>query len=387
MSNIQKLYFEESIMKKKIFKIISIALVLCLVLATFAACGGAKDKKAAATDPAAEKQTITLKIGGGHMANGMAYTIVATEFFEPEIAKRVAAETNYNIEWVEAYGGTVAKQAEGLTACENGLLDVLVNSYALDNKKLFLMNMNYSVPFSSTDPTITTKASRMVMDEFPDVYEKLWSSHNQKFLALGPTGAYELITNFPVNSLADLKGHKIAAAGANLPWLEGSGAIPVQSTLPEAYTSLQTGVYDGWIMWADAAYRYKLHEVAKYFTPIGFGSMAIQGISINLDVWNSLPKEVQDIFVEVAAEYEVKAAQEAKDLDVTSLQAMVDSGVTVCEMPQADIEKWTAGLPNIPQERATEAEAMGYPGVDIWNAYINAQKELGHKYPREWVVK
>ena len=60
------------------------------------------------------------------MANGMAYTIVATEFFEPEIAKRVAAETNYNIEWVEAYGGTVAKQAEGLTACENGLLDVLV---------------------------------------------------------------------------------------------------------------------------------------------------------------------------------------------------------------------------------------------------------------------
>ena len=48
-------------MKKKIFKIISIALVLCLVLATFAACGGAKDKKAAATDPAAEKQTITLK--------------------------------------------------------------------------------------------------------------------------------------------------------------------------------------------------------------------------------------------------------------------------------------------------------------------------------------
>ncbi len=370
-------------MKKKVIRFISLAVVLCLVLATAVACGGGED-----TDtPSGERETITLKIGGGHMANGMAYTQVAQEFFQAEISKRAAAETNYDVEWIEAYGGTVAKLPEGLTACQNGLLDVLVNSYAFDNQKLFLMNMNYYVPFSSTDPTIVTKASRAVMDQFSDVYEELWATYNQKFLALGPTGAYELITNFPVNSLSDLKGHKIAAAGANLPWLEGTGAIPVQSNLNEAYTSFQTGVYDGWIMWPDASYRYKLHEVAKYYTKVGFGAMAIQGISINLDIWNGLPEEVQAIIVDVAAEYEVKSAEAARDLDVSSYQAMKDAGVTITELPQADIEKWAAGIPDIPQVRATEAEGMGFPGIEIWNAYIDAQKELGHKFAREWVVE
>lgn len=369
-------------MKTKVFRFISLALIICLVLTTAVACGGGD------TDtPAGERQTITLKIGGGHMVNGMAYTQVAQEFFQAEISKRAAEETNYDVEWIEAYGGTIAKLPEGLTATQNGLLDVLVNSYAFENAKLFLMNMNYYVPFSSTDPTIVTKASRMVMDKYPEVYEELWATYNQKFLALGPTGSYELITNFPVNSLSDLKGHKIAAAGANLPWLEGLGVVPVQSNLNEAYTSFQTGVYDGWIMWPDASLRYKLNEVAKYHTTIGFGAMAIQGISINLDVWESLPKEVQDIMLEVAAEYEVKSAEVARDLDVTSLEAMVAQGTTICELPQADIEKWAAGIPDIPQVRATEAEGMGYPGVEIWNAYIDAQKELGHTFAREWIVK
>jgi len=369
-------------MKMKLVKLIALALVFCLVFSSTAC---SKGEETAA--PSGERETITLKIGGGHLANGMAYTNVAQQFFQTEISKRAANETNYDIEWIEAYGGTVAKQSEGLTACQNGLLDVLVNSYAIDNKKLYLMNMPYYVPFSSKDATITTKAARMVMDQFPDVYEGLWSSYNQKLLALGPTGAYELITTFPVTCLDDLKGHKIAAAGANLSWLEGSGAIPVQSTLPDAYTSLQTGVYDGWVMWADATYRYKLYEVAKYFTPIGFGSMPIQGISVNLDIWNGLPEEVKEIFIDVAAEYEIKSAEAARDWDVSSLEEMEKQGVTVCEMPQTDIEKWTAGLPNVPQDKATEAEGLGYPGKDIWNAYIEAQKELGHEFPREWVVE
>ncbi|MBR0597460.1 C4-dicarboxylate TRAP transporter substrate-binding protein [Sinanaerobacter chloroacetimidivorans] len=369
-------------MKKKVFQYINLLLIICLIIMTAVGCGG-KD----AQSSGGERETITLKIGGGHMVNGMAYTQVAQEFFQAEISKRCAEETNYDVEWIEAYGGTIAKLPEGLTACQNGLLDVLVNSYAFENAKLFLMNMNYYVPFSSTDPTIVTKASRMVMDEYADVYEDLWATYNQKFLALGPTGAYELITNFPVNSLADLKGHKIAAAGANLPWLEGTGAIPVQSNLNEAYTSIQTGVYDGWIMWPDASYRYKLHEVAPYFTAIGFGADAIQGISINLDVWNSLPEEVQAIMEEVAAEYEVKSAEAAKELDVTSLEAMQKEGLTICEMPKEDIEKWAAGLPNIPQVRASEAEGMGFPGIEIWNAYIDAQKQLGHTFARDWIVQ
>ena len=386
---------------KGIKNIVSILLVICIAMGLLAGCGGSAAPSAAApassatasgaasapAAPSADRQKITLKIGGGHPSNTMAYTAVCQDFFQSEISRRCAEETNYDIEWIEAYGGTIAKLAECLTACQQGLLDVMCSSYSFDNKKLFLMNMPYYIPFSSPDPVTVTQAARKTVDQFPEIYENLWSTYNQKFLAFGPTGRYELITNVPVNSLSDLSGHKIAAAGANLPWLDAGNSIPVQSNLNEAYTSIQTGVYEGWVMWPDSSYRYKLHEVAPYYTFVGFGAMPIQGISINLDVWNKLDPSVQKIFTEVAAEYEVKSAETAKQWDEEATEEMKAAGVTVTDLPAADVEKWIESLPNIPQEKADEATQMGYPGVEIFNAYIAAQKELGYTYPREWVIE
>ena len=341
----------------------------------------------ATAEAGTQKETIRMTIGGGHPSNTMAYTQMAQMFFQPEIAKRVAERTNYQVEWVEGYGGTIAKITEGLLACQDGILDILVNTYSMDNRKLFLMNMPFYIPFCSPDPILATKAIRKVYEDFRPVYDEVWATYNQKFLAFGQPGGYELVTNFPVDKMTDLAGHKIAAAGANLPWLEGSGAIPVQSNLNEAYTCFQTGVYDGWIMFADPTYRFKLHEVAKNYTLIGFGSIAIQGISINIDTWNSLPPEVQAIVLEVSAEYEIKAAQEAKDWDDKAIEFMKNEGVRVTTLAADERAKWVNGLPDIPQVSSKEAEEMGYPGVQIWNAFMNAEKELGYVFPREWVVK
>lgn len=354
--------------------VISLAALLCLVAFSGASVG-------------AERQKISLKIGSGHPSNTMAYTAIAQSVFQKRISERAAAETAYDVEWIEAYGGTIAKLAEGLVACQDGLLDVLVNSYGFDNKKLFLMNMPYYVPFSSPDPIIATNASRETYKKYPKVYEDLWKQYNQKFLAWGPTGGYELITNFPVKNMNDLRGHKIAAAGANLPWLEGSGAVPVQSNLNEAYTSIQTGVYDGWVMWPDASYRFKLHEVAKYYTMVGFGSDAIQGISINLDVWDELPADIRKIIEEVAVEYELESAKAAKEWDVIALEKMKAENVVVSTLPQSERERWVAGLPNIPQARAKECSEMGFPGIEIWNVYMQSQRDQGYVFPRTWEVK
>ncbi len=330
--------------------------------------------------------TIDLKIGSGHPAS-MTYTQATVEFFEPEIAKRVAAKTNYRIKWIEAYGGTVAKLAEALGATQVGLLDVCVGAFGFEPAKLFLMNMSYYIPFSSQDPLVVAKAGRQSMLEYKDVYEKLWKKYNAKFLALAPTGTYELITRFPVNKTSDLKGHKIAAAGPNLTLLKGTGATPVQSNLNEAYTAMQTGVYDGWIIWPDASYRFKLHEVGKYFTYAGFGAVNGGGIWINLDTWNKLAKEVQDIFVEVGKEYEIKCSDMTKKFDTDAVEKMKKAGAIVTTLSDAEKAKWAAIIPNIAQEKAEEAEKLGYPGKKMWAAYIKSQEDKGHKWPRKWEIK
>src|SRR5690606_27236449 len=83
-----------------------------------------------------------------------------------------------------------------------------------------------------------------------------------------------------------------------------AGVVPVQSSLVDAYTSLQTGVYNGWIMFPSGVMNFKLYEVSKYYTEIGFGAITWHGLTINSRRFERLPKEVQDILLEVGREYE-----------------------------------------------------------------------------------
>ena len=48
-----------------------------------------------------------------------------------------------------------------------------------------------------------------------------------------------------------------------LPRPEFAGATPVHSSLPDAYTSMQTGVYNGYIMFPSGWLNFKLYEVGK----------------------------------------------------------------------------------------------------------------------------
>ena len=88
---------------------------------------------------------------------------------------------------------------------------------------------------------------------------------------------------------------KIAGAGPNLPWLEFGGAIPVQSALPDGYLSMQTGVYDGWLMFPSAYLGFKFYEPAPHYTLVGFGAMPVNVLTMNARSLARLPEDVQQI--------------------------------------------------------------------------------------------
>ncbi len=77
--------------------------------------------------------------------------------------------------------------------------------------------------------------------------------------------------------------------------------------------ALQTGVYNGWIMFPSGYVNFKLYEPSKYYTEIGFGAITWHGLTINQARWSKLPKDVQDIILEVAKEYEAKTGTVNKD--------------------------------------------------------------------------
>ena len=334
----------------------------------------------------AHAKKINLTIGSGHPLGAAIWVNRIKEFFVPEVVKR-SKEAGHEVVFNQAYGGSVAKLGGTLEAIETGLLDMGNIGTVFEPTKLFLNNFCYYTPFGPTDAVQTSKLALKLYKQQPFLREVFEKKYNQKFLGAGIVTSYELLTTFPWEKIEDLKNHKIAAAGANLPWIKAAGAVPVQSNLNEGYTGFQTGVYEGWIMFADGVVGFKFHELAKHYKMVGFGAISVIVLTINLDIWNSLPPEVQKIMQEVGEEYAIDEAKAAEAKTNKAIETMKSSGVSVTELPFEEKVRWANMMPNFAQKAADEAEAKGMPGKKVLKAWIDILAEDGFKFPRKWEIK
>jgi TRAP-type C4-dicarboxylate transport system substrate-binding protein len=330
----------------------------------------------------ANATTFKLKIGAGHPPAGL-WIATLRDVFMPKVSERVAKETTHKIEWTEAWGGSVCKLGECLEAIESGLLDIGDAHAPFEPAKMLAHNFSYFAPFGTPDPRVAAKAVREVYESTPALRKVLEDRYNQVFIAAGVVGNYGLITNFKWSTVAELKGHKIAAAGPNLPWLQGTGVVGVQSTLNEAYTSMQTGVYEGWVMFTDASMAFKLNEVSKQYVDMDFGCIATPVITMNKDTWKELPPEVQKIILDAGRDYNEAVGRITFEKQESARNRMKDAGLEVRTASMADKQAWAKALPNIAKLRFEEINKAGMPGEVVY-AYIKALKAAGHVFPRDW---
>jgi TRAP-type C4-dicarboxylate transport system substrate-binding protein len=330
----------------------------------------------------ASADTIKLSIGAGYPLTASWQGPVKT-FFIPRLTERVKKETGHTLVWTEAWGGSVCKPGECLEAVESGLLDVADVLAATEPAKLMAHNFSFFVPFGSPDPRVVAKAAQEVYDKTPALKTVLESRYKQVFLGVGVTSNYGLVTTFKWKDFGELKGRKIAAVGPNMPWMQGSGVTGVQSNLNEAYTSLQTGVYDGWIVFADAVVSFKLTEITKQYVDMDFGAASTPLLTMNANTWKSLPANVQKIFLEVGREWNKNMGAVAYEKQEATIKRMKEVGFDVRQADFATKQAWAKGLPNIPKQRFDEINKAGMPGEVVYT-YIKALKAAGHKFPRDW---
>jgi TRAP-type C4-dicarboxylate transport system substrate-binding protein len=341
---------------------------------------GAAALLAAAAGAAAD--TFKLSIGSGYPAAAV-WVSAMKDFYVPRVTDRVRKETGHALVWTEAWGGTVCKPSECLEAVQSGLLDIAESQAGQHPAKLMANGFSFHVPFGSPDPRIAAKAAQEVYEKTPALKTLLESRYGQVFLGAGVIGNYGLLTTFKWQDFSNLKGHKIAAAGPNLAWMHGTGVTGVQSNLTEAYTSFQTGVYDGWILFPDSIVSFKLTEVAKHFVEMDFGAIHSPLMTMNRKTWRSLPPNVQKIFSEVGREWNAHLGAVVYAKQQAALKQMRDQGVKVIQADFATKQAWASRLPNLPKLRFDEINKARMPGEAVYT-YIKALKAAGHKFPRDW---
>lgn len=336
--------------------------------------------------PAAQAEDIRLRIASGHPAVNTYVNLMQT-FFVPEVTKRVAERTKHKVEFVEGYGGTMVKVADTLEGVQTGIIDIGGYCFCFEPSNLPLHAFQVMLPFGTMSPERSVKLARNVYDKVPYLSKVFEDKYNQKLIGLISDNGYNLGTTFEWSKVADLKGKKLAGAGLNLKWLEYAGAVPVQSALPEAYTAMQTGVYFGWIMFPSGWVNFKLNEVAKHYTEIGFGAISWHGLTINKNRFNRLPKEVQDIIVEVGREYEAKTGTVNEENYPKQIEQLKGLGVNVKAVPDAVKVEWAQSLKDWPQEKATELDKQGLPATQVLKTALEEAEKLGHKWPLRYAIK
>lgn len=334
--------------------------------------------------PAAIADSFTLRIGTGHPLGPVTYVNTSKSFLVPEIERRVAERTQHKVRFIEAYGGTIAKLDETLEAVEKGILDMGHVCFCFEPSKAAAQNLNYFVPFSSPSAVQQLAITKEVYAAYPELADHFAKTYNQTLLALSGYDNYNVGTTFAWERFTDLAGHKLGGAGPNLVWLEGSDTTVVQTGIPDYYTSLQTGVIEGNMLFPSSYYGLKLYEVAPNYKIIDMGAMMVNGLLINNKTMAKLPPEVMEIIREVALEYEQVTAEALDHDQAEGIRKLEAAGATVTRLSPEERQAWAERLAGLPRTKAGEFTAMGYDGAGIFRTYLAAAKAAGHVFPVDY---
>ena len=253
-----------------------------------------------------------------------------------------------------------------------------------DPAKLAVQNVTYYTPFVSPD---LRKVGKVIDDMHANLPAMTEAYGENGVVYLGAPiviDDYMLMTNFPVNSLSDLEGRKIAAPGAAINWLSGTGAVGVSGNLTTYYNELKTGVYDGVIVFASAALPGKLFEVAPYITKAGLGAQYAGSLCANADWYNGLTEDARAALHAGADAAGVWYVDQLEQAVTTSLDTMAGAGATVSDAPDDMRTAWAEGMENAAQTWAAELDGQGKPATEVLGAYMDAMRSAGAEPLRNW---
>jgi TRAP-type C4-dicarboxylate transport system substrate-binding protein len=216
--------------------------------------------------------------------------------------------------------------------------------------------------------------------------EKLWSDFpqfNEEFEGLKPfamsmTPPFQILTTKkPVKVPADMKGMKFIASGVWVDYFEPIGTVVVPLMASDWYTALDRGLAEGHAIPPTGAHIFGTLELFKYYTNFGEGgaNMGCMMIPMNLNTWNSLPPDIQEIFVDVF-DWLVKETLKADIEEVNAADAAAKKlGITVHHVTPEEMKLWSDAAKQTHEDWIAKNEAKGLPAKEIYEAAKQLIKE------------
>jgi TRAP-type C4-dicarboxylate transport system substrate-binding protein len=306
---------------------------------------------------------------------------VITKFVVPQSNIRLKEiGSPHSIKWTEAYAGALYNFKNTLEGVQDGLTDIGWVGTLWEPVKMPLHNVQFYAPFASGNVQHLNAIQEELETTIPAMKAE-WDKHNQVYLGAQVADTYHIVSTYPINSLADLKGKKFMTPGAIANWLKGTGAIGINGGLPVYYNNMKTGVADGAIIITTGMLPFKLHEAAPYITKIDLGGPMSGALTMNKDTWKKLPTHMKLLFRDLGREYAQQQTNIIEGKVSLFMKIMAKQGAKITTLPASERQKWVNSMPDLAGDWV---KANGAAGKQVLSAFMNGIRKRGGKPARDW---
>ena len=270
------------------------------------------------------------------------------------LAERISKSSGGRLKIKVFAGGELVPALEVLDAVSRGAAQMGHDSAYYHRGKIPAAQYFTTVPFGQNAAEVD---AWMYHGGGLQLWQELYAGQNLMVFPGGNTGVQMAgWFNKEINSVADLAGLKMRIPGMGGEVMQRAGVTQVTVPGSEIFTSLQSGALDAaeWIgPYNDVSLG--LHKAAKYYYYPGWHEPGpMLQCTINMDAWNSLPEDLQNIVAnccqsinnDVHAEYNygnaMALAQLQKDPDVEIRRLPDDVLVLLHELSLEAMHKLSA---------------------------------------------
>lgn len=321
---------------------------LCLVAAPFAFIGSA----------GAQQQPITIRVADT-LPPTHYFVRNATKYWMDEVAKRSDGALK-----IEYYGsGQLGKVDAMLTLTTSGLADVGYIPPSTYPDKMPLSGVAELPGMYSTSCAATNAYWRMANDGFLAQTEYKQLGVRVMFAAV--LAPYQALTKAKFDSLQDLKGRKLRAAGGpQNDLVKRLDAVPVRIAAQEQFESLSRGTIDGSIYPLPSVKPYDLDQYLKFSTQgLSFGTGVISYM-ISEKKLASLPPNLRQLLIDVGQETTKRACEQVDKDDVAAADELKARGVTFVSVSSADKKRLDEAAAEVAREWAASHDRRGLKGSE-----------------------
>ena len=324
---------------------------------------------------AAAAEKIKLTFVSSYMDRHYLVSHVYKPWME-EINKR----TNGRVEITHFNPNTISPDAETYDAVVSGALDIGAGPMGRNPGKFpyaTLVEMPFVVQSAESGSLAVWdlyKRHKEIQDEFKDSHV-LWI--NTAALA------HMYSTKKPLLKLEDLHEMKALAVGASQVELaKALGMVPISTSYPEAYLSLQRGMADAMIATFPILKSLKINEVTRYVTVCNLRTSGVYHV-MNKERWESLPEDVKAVFNELSGDLMAQRIGHALDMSVNEdLEAFKSTKNVIEVLSPEELAQWRGKISSVSDTYIKLLEQKGlHNGQAILDDAIRLGAEWAEKVP------